>query len=76
MLLRRRTSPGRSYESTPNTFHSAIGGFGTPSSFPVCGEVGRLPVERVVRYGSYAVIARPVLWKGRLTKVDHRGRGL
>ena len=63
-------------------------GFGSPATFPICGERGGVPrrgrplspgslAERAVRYGStqyaheggYAAIARPVLWKGRLTKV-------
>ena len=63
-------------------------GFGTPATFPICGERGGFPrkgrlipdgslAEQVVRYGTsryahdggYTVIARPVVWKGKLAKV-------
>ena len=63
-------------------------GFGTPTTFPVCGYRGGAPrrgrtlpdgslAEQAARYGTaryahdggYAVIARPVVWKGKLAKV-------
>ena len=53
-------------------------GFGTPTTFPVCGYRGGLPPQgQAARYGTaryahdggYAVIARPVVWKGKLAKV-------
>ena len=63
-------------------------GFGTSTTFPICGFRGGFPrrgrlipdgslAEQVVRYGTaryahdggYTVIARPVVWKGKLAKV-------
>ena len=58
-------------------------GFGTLTTFPICGERGGLPrrgrsippgslAEQAARYahdGGCAAIARPVFWKGKLAKV-------